>query len=448
MKTVNLSEIICKTFEEPVENIIDCKVGRMILKGGRASTKSQTASESIIMGCMTYKQSAVALVKYGNKIKDRLVDTFTASIKYLGVERWWKLRKSPYEYVLLDRYGHETDVSIKFTGCDNADNLKSFRPRSGYFRYVWFEELTNFNGIKEVNNIIQTMSRGGTSCVIMTYNPPESTSNWVNKEFDYPCGKALGYDSNIYETTIKIRVNKKVYTVKQQIHHSTYLDVIDSGHAEWLGIQWLADAEQSSQYNRIYYEWAYLGAVVGTNANVFRNISDWKYDNKVEGNMLNRGLDVSNGGPDPWAWGTWWYDKKNNDLYCVNEFKLDGSATIQDVAKNIRNVNNTNREYFIDNAVPTFRKQLCTAGTNAVAVKKGQYNSVDGGILWLKSMNHIYIDKNKTPHTYKEFKEYEYIIDKYGDLTSQLPDKNNHFIDSCRYALSHNIIDSGFAKYT
>lgn len=61
------------------------------------------------------------------------------------------------------------------------------------------------------------------------------------------------------------------------------------------------------------------------------------------------------------------------------------------------------------------------------------------GILWLKSLNHIFIDKRRCPRTYKEFKEYEYMIDKNDEITSELVDSNNHCIDSCRYALCMKI---------
>lgn len=440
---VYLNDIVCDTFHEVLEDIVNVHVGRLVLKGGRASTKSQTASEGIIIGCMVNRQSAVAMVKYGNKIKDRLVDTFTASINYLGVERWWKLRKSPFEYVLLDDAGRETDVSIKFTGCDNPDNLKSFKPRSGYFMYTWLEEATNFNGMAEVNNIIQTMVRGGNNMLILTYNPPQSTSSWVNKEFNCPCGVILGYDSNSYTEEIDLEINKVIYKIKQKVHHSTYLDVVASGHSDWLGLTWLAQAEQSKKYNPTYYRWAYLGEVVGTEANVFSNINDWTFGNMT--GQIHRGLDCSNGGPDPWALGCWVYNRRENDLYCVDELHMIGTSTISDVGKNLKNKINFN-PFYIDSAVPTFRSQLCSLGLNAVAVKKGKYNSVDGGIQWIRSMNHIYIDKIKTPHTYKEFKEYEYLINKYDEITTELPDKNNHHIDACRYAMSQNIIDLSAAR--
>lgn len=436
---VELDNIICTSFKEVATDIINCNVDRAVLNGGRSSTKSQVASESIVIGCMISNSSAVAMVKHANKIEERLVNTFRESIRYLGVEKWWKLRKSPFEYVLLDKYGRETNTSIKFTGCDNAESLKSYKPRQGSFRYVWFEELTNFNGINEVNNIIQTMARGeGEHCVIMTYNPPMSTSNWCNEEFDAPCGKVLGFDSNTYTERIEFELNGEMHSIKQIVHHSTYLDVIESGHSNWLGLTFIAQAEQAKKNNPTYYRWAYLGEVVGTDANVFSNITDWTYTDELHTYEISRGLDCSNGGADPWAYGNWFYDKKNNDLYCLDEFILGGGASIEQVALNVRGKNTNNMNFYIDSAVPTFKRLLENTGVHPLGAKKGQ-DSVMAGILWLQSLSHIYIDKLRTPTTYKEFKGYEWLIDKDDNITSELVDKNNHTIDACRYALCMKI---------
>lgn len=438
---VALDNIILPTFRKVADDIIECNVDRAVLNGGRSSTKSQVVSECIIIGCMTYKSSAVAMVKHANKIEERLVNTFKASISYLGVEKWWKLRKSPYEYVLLDKHGKETNVSIKFTGCDDADSLKSYKDRSGKgFRYVWFEELTNFASLKEVNNIIQTMARGqGKHCVIMTYNPPMSTSSWVNKEYNAPCGKVLGYDSNTYTEELTFEVDGDVHKSIQVVHHSTYLDVIAAGHKDWLGLTFIAEAEQAKQNNERYYRWAYLGEVVGTDANVFENIYDWQYTEDFHYTEICRGLDCSNGGQDPWAYGNWYYDRKNRDLYCLDEFVLGGDASIENVALNVKRLNKYNMNFYIDSAVPTFRRLLVNEGlTGCLPAKKGK-DSVMAGILWLKSLNHIFIDKRRCPHTFQEFSQYEYLIDKNDEITSELVDSHNHCIDACRYALCMKI---------
>lgn len=435
---IELNNLIIPTFRKISDNIIKCNVDRAIMKGGRSSTKSQVAATSIVIGVMTYKASAVALVKHANKIEERLVNTFMSAIDYLGVGQWWKLRKSPYELVLLNQFGKETNVSIKFTGCDNAESLKSYRPRAGSFRYVWFEELTNFISVKEVNNIIQSMVRGiGEHCVIMTYNPPIRSSAWVNSEYDAPCGIVLGNSSNEFTEEINYEIDGEQIKSVQTVHHSSYLDVIEAGHKDWLGNAFISAAKQAEKENNEYYRFAYLGEIVGTNSNVFHNIRDWNYDGSVIRNV-NRGLDCSNGGADPWQYCDWYYDKNNRYIYCLNEFRLSGEASFELVAENVRKLNKNNYEVYIDSAVPTFRKVLMKEGLNILPAKKGP-DSVKAGVKWLQSLNGIFIDKIRCPVTYKEFKQYEYLIDKEDNVTTELVDDNNHSIDACRYALGNYI---------
>ena len=437
---IDLNDLICDSFVGITSDIINCDVDRAIMKGGRSSTKSQVASESIVVGCMVYKESAVAAVKYANKIEERLVNTFRESIRYLGVEQFWKLRKSPFEYVLLDDKGKETDVSIKFTGCDNPEDLKSYKPRRGSFRYIWFEELTNFKSLKEINNLIQTFARGkGKHTVIMTYNPPMETSSWVNKEYNTPVGVILGHDSNYCYTEFEFEVEPGVSEkIKQVVHHSTYIDVIKAGHSDWLGTTFIGDAKKTEIENPKYYRWAYLGEVVGTDANVFSNIHDWDGDiSKLDIREVFRGFDWGYGGPDPCAYVEWFFDRKNRRIYALNEF-CRAKMEIDDVAFEIKQLNKHNFPVYADSASPILNTQLRSKGLNITDVKKGP-DSVRAGVKWLQGLNGIYVCKYKTPNINREFTEYEYVIDKEDNVTSELKDANNHTIDSTRYGFSVEI---------
>ena len=434
---VDINSLICKAFVKIFIMAFNCEVDRAVLKGGRSSTKSQVIAFIIVIGTMIFKQSSVALVRYGNKIEERLVNIITETIAYLHVEKYWKLRRSPFEYVLLDDRGKETKISIKFAGCDDPHGLKSYKPRSGSFRYVWFEELTNFDSLKMINNLTQTFARGkGGHCILMSYNPPESTGAWVNEEYNVPCGKILGYDSSMVleEFTFEIEPGL-MHTSKQVIHHSTYLDVIDSGHADWLGTTFISEAAKCKVENPTQYEWAYLGKVVGTNANVFRNVKEWDGDtNGLNIIEISRGFDWGYGGPDPCAYTELWYDSENRRLYALDEFGVP-NMSVEDIEFEIRQKNKHNFPVKADSAVPILNKQLTKKGINIDAVHK-KPDSVRGGIKWLQGLNGIYICSMKTPKTYKEFKNYSYIIDKKTEeITSQLSEKGNHFIDSSRYAL-------------
>lgn len=432
---INIDKLVCSNFRPVIKNIITCDIGRLVLKGGRSSTKSQTSAEGILIGCMISKESAICIKRYQNKIKETLVDTFTSAINYMGLDKWWKLRKSPFEYVLLDKNGKETDVSIKFTGADDAELIKGYRSRrGGGFRYIWIEEVTQFDSVTDVNSLVNTLNRGvSASITILTYNPPQSSSNWVNKEYDKPCGICLGYESDIYEEIIDFKIKDEKYSVKQVVHHSCYIDVMNE-HPDWLSPQWLADAESSKKNNPKYYKWNYLGAIIGTDANVFNNVIDWEYQDGL-GLRNYKGLDASNGGPDPWAYVDVAYSKSKNCIYFLNEYKYVGndSGLYKIIADNIKKLLKYFAEINIDKAVKTHGAQLRAQGLNIIDKKK---NPIDNGMNFLRSLNGIYIDKNRCPNTYKEFKEYEYKIMRDGTITSEFPDMNNHFIDATRYALA------------
>lgn len=437
---INLDNLICDTFRGVAADIINCEVDRAVLQGGRSTTKSQVSSECIVVGCMVFKESAVAAVKYANKIEERLVNTFRESIRYLGVERFWKLRKSPYEYVLLDDAGKETTVSIKFTGCDNPENLKSYKPRAGIFRYIWFEELTNFPSLKEVNSLIQTFARGkGKHCVIMSYNPPMQTSNWVNVEYNVPSGVLLSSNSSCFYTEFEFEVEPGVrHKVKQVVHHSTYLDVIAAGHSDWLGTTFIGDAKRYEIENNKYYRWAYLGEVVGTDANVFTNLVDWSGDSsRLDIREIFRGFDWGYGGPDPCAYVEWFYDRRTKRLYALNEF-CKPKMEVDDVSFEIKQFNKHNFPIYADSASPILNTQLRNKGLNILDVKKGP-DSVRAGIKWLQGLSGIYINKILTPNIYREFSQYEYVVDKEDNVTALLKDEANHTIDATRYGFSVEI---------
>ena len=64
-----LDDLIIPAFRDVVTDIVDCNVDEVALKGGRASTKSQCAGFSIIMGVMSSHESAICLVKYATGIE-------------------------------------------------------------------------------------------------------------------------------------------------------------------------------------------------------------------------------------------------------------------------------------------------------------------------------------------------------------------------------------------
>lgn len=442
---IDLDSNICKTFKKAVVDILNCQVHKVVFKGGRNTTKSAVACICGILFCLKYNCSALFVVEHTNKATERLSKNLLKYMRILGVRGMFQYKKKPDRFVLLDYDGKPTIHEIDITGAMDPDDIKSMTTEDGGYSFVFLEEAGNFKSKADIDNIFSTAMRGDTGqhVFVMAYNPPYSSANHLNEEYGkLPCGKALGYDTNYYYSTEQTKIGDTLYTYKMLVHHSTYLDVMNE-HPEWLGgAAILGEYERQRKFNKRAWEWDKLGKIVGTDARVFFNIQDWQYDNFKNYYNIDRGLDCSNGGPDPWAYGNWFFDVRENKLYCLDECKFEGNADLSDVANGVRKLNPFNQNFFIDSAVPTFRRILQNQGLNPISVKKGR-DSVIAGIVWLQSLNGIYIDKNRCPNTYKEFTEYEFELDKENNITDKLVDKNNHFIDACRYAMSLRIKSNG-----
>ncbi|WIV13196.1 phage terminase large subunit [Proteiniborus sp. MB09-C3] len=451
---INMNNLIIDTFTNVVSLVMNRKVDRLALKGGRSSTKSQIAAYIILMFCMIFNVSAIAIIKIDSRVRERLVPTFISAMNYMGIRHRWKYRKSPDEFVLLDKFGRETDVSIRMMGCKDPELVRSARSRSGQpFGIVWFEEAANFASYKVVKDMEDTLYRGG-AIIIYTYNPPRSTSAWVNELFNKPCGKVLGYDSNEHHSEFiseyeepeldsdgnKTGNMRTVQVVERLVvHHSTYKDVIDSGHASWLQPSFIASILKSEKENYDFYRWNYLGEVIGTDANIFSNVYDINIDEvkeQLDIDRVYRGLDWGYGGPDPTSYTEWFIDRKNNDLYLLAGFHRPNMSP-EEVAEKIKELNKFNFQVIADCGVPLLNTGLMNNGVNVRPVKKQR---IDIGIRVLQSFNHIYIDKRKFPEQFNEFKNAEWKVDEKTDsITSTPVDKNNHSIDSCRYSLEEYI---------
>ena len=86
-----------------------------------------------------------------------------------------------------------------------------------------------------------------------------------------------------------------------------------------------------------------------------------------------------------------------------------------------------------DSAEPKSINDLREAGLKVLACNKYP-GSVNYGIKWLQNRR-IVIDPKRTPNAHREFIGYEYETTKDGEFLADVPDKDNHSIDSCRYAL-------------
>lgn len=400
--TLKLTNIIAKSFY-PVH--LDIKAhGHTYydLAGGRGSTKSSFISIEIVLNIMNdNKANAIIYRKVADTLRTSVFEQIVWAIETLNVSHLWKCTVSP----LCCEY-NPTGQKIIFRGLDKAKKSKSIKLHQGYFKYLWFEELDEFSGIEEIRNVQQSILRGGINFVVFkSFNPPITTSNWANKYVVEP--------------------NDDSYR-----HHSTYLDV----PKEWLGQQFINDAEHLKITNLKAYKHEYLGEPVGTGGNVFefieiRHITDIEISNF---DRIYQGIDWG-WYPDPFAFLRVYYNPNQNKIYLIDEYGAN-KQTNEQTSKELKKRGYNDFVIFCDSAEPKSVADYRDFGLNAINVKKGA-GSVEYSMKWLQGKT-IVIDPVRTPKAYNEIISYEYEHDRTGEIISGYPDKNNHFIDALRYATS------------
>ena len=402
-RKVNIADLIAPSFDEVFFDVEQHLHTFYLLAGGRGSAKSSfVGGIRIPLSVMEDPNiHAVVIRKVGNTIKNSVMPQIIWGLEQLGILDRFRIRMSPPEITYKP-----TGQKILFFGLDDPAKVKSIKLPFGYVGIVWFEELDQFSGMEEIRNVLQSLLRGGPSYLVFgTYNPPKSRNNWVNEEI-------LMDDPD------------------RLVHHSTYLSV----PKEWLGPQFLAEAEKLKAKNETAYRHEYLGEVTGTGGAVFENVEDMAMSDELVGNFdrLYYGLDFGFA-VDPLAYVAMYYDAKREDLYIFDELYRQ-KMTNNQAAKAIKLRINGGR-ILADAAEPKSIAEMSDYGLRISGARKGP-DSIDFGMRWLQNRAHIYIDKRRCPNTYKEFVAYEYDRNKDGQFISAYPDANNHSIDAVRYGLS------------
>ena len=381
------------------------------------STKSSFISTAIIL-LMEANPSVhcVCFRKYAANLADSVYSQFEFTInqKLRPLAPHWVFKKSPLKIVNVN-----TGQQIIFRGLDDPQKVKSLKAPFGYFGLTWFEELAEFDGIEEVRNVNQALHRGGhyfqTFC---SYNPPETSSNWVN-----------------YEASVPQIVDGQLY---RKVYRSDYRSV----PVEWLGKNFFIEAELLKNTNERAYRHEYLGEVTGNGGSIFPNVKAMTMTDEMIAQFDHRHFGLDFGfAIDPAAWIALHYDKTRRTVYIYDEI-YDVNLTNMDLAKLIKQKDMGFEYLMCDSAEPKSIAELEALGVNALPAQKGP-DSVRFSIRFLQSLCHIYIDPIRCPNAFREFSQYEYEKNKAGQFISKYPDRNNHTCDSTRYALMDEAINAG-----
>nr|DAX73484.1 MAG TPA: terminase large subunit [Caudoviricetes sp.] len=373
------------------------------LKGGRGSGKSSFISLEILLVLLRHKdRHAVILRKVGRSLKTSVYAQIQWAIERLGLmdTGLFICKKSPLEIIY-----RPTGQILYFFGVDDPMKIKSIKPPNGYIGIVWLEEADQFLGMDEIRNLNQSLLRGGKEYIeFVSFNPPKSRDHWINAELFVDDAARL-------------------------VHASTYRDM----PVAWLGEQFFLEAEKLKAHNERAYRHEYLGEATGTGGAVFENVADRRMtDAEIAAfGRVYHGLDFGFA-VDPLAFLSCAYDRKREDVYIFEEIYEQRLSNSRATAR-IRPLAGQNVIY-ADSAEPKSIAEMKGLGLRVFGARKGR-DSVAHGIKWLQDRAHIYIDKVRCPHTYREFVTYAYERNREGQFISAYPDRNNHAIDAARYAL-------------
>jgi len=425
---INMNDFVIESYKQILkEDILPHKHTHYVFKGGRGSTKSSFVGGIAIPLLIIANPTAHAVCfrKVGNTVQKSIRAQVEWGIYALGLESLFTIPKTYSNPIVYNKTGQQ----IIFMGMDDPNKVKSIKLPFGYIGITWWEELDQFAGEAEIRKALQSTMRGGILFWdFRTFNPPISKNNWANEYAD------------IAET----RDNTLVV-------HNTYLDV----PPEWLGPQFIEEAEDLKAINEAAYTHEYLGIAIGTGGDVFKNAQDLDMSQLVPShyNLLGEpdeylpmymtfdrertynGIDWGFA-RDPFRFVRMYFDKKHLDLYIFDEYSTDHTRN-EDVFRILYEEEKKiakNELVIADSGEEKSIADFKAYGAFIRGADKGP-DSVRYGIKWLQGLCRIYIDKRRCPLTYKEFMNYEYEQDREGNFISSYPDKDNHSIDATRYAM-------------
>lgn len=432
----DMSANISPTFCE-VSRAIDLgKANRIMLKGGRGSTKSSYAYQKILD---VFLHRPYAQWICGRRYANTLRRSCFANVLWAIAKRGMSVGK-PGEGCDFDKTTspmeityNKTGQKILFYGLDEPEKLKSitFEDPKAKIELLLLEEYNQLACAEDARNVRQSVFRSDYSLEIDVYNPSPDDMQWTNQE-------------------ARLKEPGKL------VHHSSYLDVPE----EFIGKRFIEQAEQLKVINPKAYANEYMGEETGLTGTVFENVvaQSITYEDRLQLKWIRCGVDWGYQN-DPFVWLMVGYDRKTRTLYIIDEVfnteTLD-EANINEVkrhlverddkgqpiytneGKPVYNRNKPQNEIRADAAAP---KDIATWRHAGMAIMGASKRvPVDDGIRWLQKRKAIVIDRERCPLAFQEFSRYRALEDDEGKFKGY-PDKDNHTIDAVRYAVFDLISD-------
>lgn len=431
--SANISPVFCE-----VSRAIDLgRANRIMLKGGRGSTKSSYAYQKIL-DVFLHRPHAQWIC--GRRYANTLRRSCFANVLWAIAKRGMTVGK-PGEGCDFDKTTspmeityNKTGQKILFYGLDEPEKLKSitFEDPKAKIELLLLEEYNQLACAEDARIVRQSVFRSDYSLEIDVYNPSPDDMQWTNQE-------------------------ARIEEPGKLVHHSSYLDVPE----EFIGKRFVEQAEQLKAINAKAYANEYMGEETGLTGTVFENVvaQSITYEDRIQIKWIRCGVDWGYQN-DPFVWLMVGYDRKTRTLYIIDE--VFNTETLDDInigevkrhlvdrddkgqpiytneGKPVYNKRKPQNEIRADAAAP---KDIATWRHAGMAIMGASKRvPVDDGIRWLQKRKVIVIDRERCPLAFQEFSRYRAKEDPNDGRFLGYPDKDNHTIDAVRYAVFDLISD-------
>ena len=417
---ISFKDIFAPSFWQAWNDFLNQKYTDMWFTGGRGSTKSSFVTMCIVLGMirdakeayahkaagdkkwMSYLTHAIVYRKIAADLRISVYNQFIWSIEKLGLTDKFKYSVSPLRITYK-----ATGQMIDFRGLDDPIKSKSIKAPFGYYKYNFFEELNQFDGMEEIRSVRQSIMRGSNHhfASFAAFNPPESSSNWCNFE-------------------------AAKHVPGRMVYHSDYRSV----PRDWLGETFFQQAEILRLDNERAYRNEYLGEATGNGGAIFPNLVDRRItDAEIAQHHDDMLWGCDFGLTDPTVLCGCWYSKMERAVYCAVEVYKSGML-LDEIERRYRAAHFGWNYIMADSASPQMIMELENRGLPMLPVTKYK-DSIKHGLHWLRNLRHIYIDQIRCPNGFKELSLYEFEKLKGTEQFTEKPVAGmDHYIDSLRYA--------------
>lgn len=378
----------------------------IVYKGSRGSGKSEAAAIKVIVDIVTKPYvNWLILRRYANTNRQSTFTLIQKVANRMGVGSLFKFNSSLPEITYKP-----TGQKILFRGADKPLSITSISVETGNLCRMWVEEAYQLE-LEEAFDTVDESLRGfiddpdGFYQTILTFNP-WNERHWLKSRF---------FDE---ETREKDSIALT----------TTYKDnpFLDEGYIERLKEMKVKNPRRAKV--AVDGEW---GVAEGL---VFENFVVEQFDlSKVlKNSIVVHGLDFGFT-HDPTAFSEAAVNLKTKDIYVFNELYKQGMYT-KDIFNWLVINGYQNSEIISDSAEQRLIAELKTMGIRKIRPARKGKGSIMYGIDFMQGFKiHIL---PKCVNAIAEFNSYAYDRDKQtGQYINKPIDKDNHFIDSLRYAL-------------